>query len=66
MSSFALSFHSQSGRRVVEVWEGDQIVACIYPGDQTGATLRVVSKFEIAVDYDPGLVKALNIKIGSR
>jgi hypothetical protein len=45
MSSFKIAFHSVTGRRMVEVWDGAHFIAAIYPGD--GSDFKIVSKFPI-------------------
>jgi hypothetical protein len=65
MSAFKLAFHTlMNERRMVEVWQGDLLIAAIYASD--GPEVRVVSKHAMTVERDdkPGEPLALNIKIG--
>jgi len=66
MTSFKLTFHNVSGRRIVEVWDGDDYIAGIYPSHETPRQIHVVSKHPIAVAErdDAAPVNAFNITIG--
>lgn len=52
MTSFRLAFHEITGRRIVEVWDGEEFIAGIYPAVRG---VQVVSKhpMEIAKDNEP-------------
>lgn len=52
MIDFKLRQHSVlPGRQIVEVWDGDQFIATITPGDTSA--LRVVSKHPLLADVLP-------------
>ena len=61
MSSFRLAFHTVTGRRIVEVWEGDQLIASIYP-EHRG--VKIVSKFSMATIMDERPPAALQVILG--
>lgn len=49
MTTFQLALHfATDARGVIEVWEGSEFIAAIYPGDEP-RTLRIISKNRIAV-----------------
>lgn len=61
MSSFKLAFHSMTGRRIVEVWEGDAMVAAIYPDDETPGTIKIISKHLITAHDDRQPQESMNV-----
>ncbi len=67
MTSFKLAFHSLTGRRMVEVFEGDEFIAAIYPDDGE-RTIKVVSKHPMhAVPEDetrPMVPGAIRVRFG--
>lgn len=68
MSSFKLAFHSVTGRRIVEVWEGDEFIASIYPDERIPRAIKIISKHDMNVAEDraflPGNLHAVHIEIG--
>lgn len=40
----------ERGRGVIEVWDGDELIAAIYPG--ADRALKIVTKFPLAVRLD--------------
>ena len=50
MSTFRLALHAVSGKTMVEVWEGREFIAAIYPSDVNN--FKIVSKFPIVCNAD--------------
>ncbi len=65
MSSFKLAFHNITGRRIVEVWEGRDFIAAIYPDDAQPRAFRVITKYPTAImKDDKAIPHAINIIVG--
>jgi hypothetical protein len=65
MTSFKMSFHSVTGRRMVEVWEGKQFIAAIYPDDGK-RSIKIISKFGVtAMPVDDEQPAAMMIEFGA-
>lgn len=62
MSAFRMAFHALTGRRMIEVWDADEFIAAIYPGD--GPEFKIVSKFGFKVDADDDTPPGLKVTIG--
>lgn len=63
MSSFKLAFHETNGRRIVEVYDGDELIAAIYP--TTERDIRVISKNPMTVvRHDEPAPSVVQIKFG--
>lgn len=46
MSSFKFAFHAQSGRRMIEIWNGEEFIGAIYPAERG---VHIVSKHSLDV-----------------